>query len=93
MVAVYAEQGGKEALERHVKREKVSYPVIWDRGDRISTAYGISEVGRRYPVTPTLLLGRDGKVIWEKAQHYHWPKSVPKLEGVIAEQVKATKVK
>lgn len=91
IIAVYSDRGGRESLKRHVKREGIQYPVIWDHEDRIGKAYGISEGARRYPATPTLLIGRDGKVLWEKTRLYHWPKSIVELEKRIDSKVEATK--
>ncbi len=48
----------------------------------------MSDAGRKYPATPTFLIGPEGKVIWEKAAIRHWSKSVSALESLIDRELK-----
>ena len=83
IVAVYASHFSEASFKKHAKKAGINYMAIFDRNDRISESYGITVAGRRYPVTPTYLIGRDGKVAWQKIGWSHWPKSVPTIEALI----------
>ena len=83
IVAVYAATSSEDSFKKHAKSKGISYSAIYDHKDRIGRAYGITEAGRRAPITPTFLIGRDGKVLWEKTQFRHWRKSVGPLEALI----------
>ncbi|MEM7167450.1 MAG: redoxin family protein [Planctomycetota bacterium] len=87
IIAVYSARSKEAAFHKHVKAKRLSYPAIYDCDDRISKAYGLTRDGLRYPVTPTFLIGRDGKVLWEKTRLYHWPKSIGVLEQMIDKEL------
>lgn len=80
IIAVYSARSSVEAFRAHVKSEKIRHPAIHDRDDRIGRAFGITDAGRKFPVTPTFLIGRDGKVLFQKAAFRHWSKTRPDLE-------------
>ena len=88
IVAIYASRSSKDAFKKHVKTEGISYSAIYDEENRIGIAYGITNDGRRYPVTPTFLIGRDGRVLWERTEFRHWSKSLGILEALIDAKLK-----
>ena len=88
IVAVYAATTSKDAFKKHAKSKRISYSAIYDSNNRIANAYGITDAGRKAPITPTFLIGRDGKVLWERTQFRHWPKSVPTLEALVDKKLK-----
>ena len=49
----------RAALEKYVKKQKKSYPTLWDKTGKVCQAYAV----RGYPAA--FLIGVDGKVIWE----------------------------
>ena len=91
IVAIYAASSSQDAFKRHAKSKQISYSAIYDRDNRIGQAYGITDVGLKSPVTPTFLLGADGKVLWEQTQLRHWPKSIATLEALIDKKLKKSK--
>ena len=55
----HGEMDDFDRLTRYVERKKTTYPVLWDEKGKNATAYGV----RMYP--RALLIGVDGKVLWE----------------------------
>lgn len=49
----------QDALKAEVEKGGVKFPVLWDKGGKTCTAYGI----KGYPAA--YLVGVDGTVIWE----------------------------
>ena len=93
IVAVYAATSSEDAFKKHAKSKRISYSAIYDRNDRIGQTYGITDDGRKAPITPTFLIGRDGEVLWEKTQFRHWPKSVRTLEALIDKKLKESRAR
>jgi hypothetical protein len=49
----------REDVARHVAELDLSYPVLWDEGQKTCLAYGVHRYSTAY------LIGVDGKVLWE----------------------------
>lgn len=70
-----------EALKKEVQKDGLPYPVLWDKGGRNFENYGVRS-------TPwALLIGSDGKVVWEGNP---LPK-VEELKRKIQEQLQTAK--
>ncbi|MCP4245787.1 MAG: redoxin family protein [bacterium] len=48
----------RKVVKKHVKDAKYKFPYAWDQDAKVNKQYGV----KMYPVG--VLIGRDGKVIW-----------------------------
>jgi len=65
VVAVSVDEGDGVRVQRFVQREKLTFPVTRDDGNRVQDAFRVMGVPESY------LLGRDGKLLWHRTGGIH----------------------